>query len=316
MRWFLLLAVMFGSVGLVPARGREKPDGDAVIRAKAGPSEIVITTTNRLAGAIHSVVWNGKEFIDSTDHGRQLQSACSFDLGDRKSFWPESYNPTEAGSARDGIGRRSTSELVGLQANKNRLDTITRMAFWLAPGEFSPGPNGIRYPARNRKALSDILLTKSVVIGTKASDHAIDYNVTFSVPQTEKHTLAQFEALTGYMPAEFNTFWTFDPTKGKLAKLDDGPGEQPLPIIFSTENKLWAMGIWAPDQGPDGKQKPGYGRFRFKELKVVKWNCVFRVADPKGVKSGNYSYQMYVAVGSLQNVTDTLTALAKESGKK
>ena len=28
--------------------------GDAKIRAKAGPSEIVITTTSRLAGAIHS----------------------------------------------------------------------------------------------------------------------------------------------------------------------------------------------------------------------------------------------------------------------
>jgi hypothetical protein len=25
--------------------------------------------------------WRGREFIDSTDHGRQLQSACRFDLG-------------------------------------------------------------------------------------------------------------------------------------------------------------------------------------------------------------------------------------------
>src|SRR5438128_869037 len=49
------------------------------IRASAGRSEIVITTTKRLAGAIHSLTWDGKEFINSTDHGRQLQSACSFD---------------------------------------------------------------------------------------------------------------------------------------------------------------------------------------------------------------------------------------------
>ena len=58
---------------------QDQPSGHAVIRAKAGPSEIVITTTPRLAGAIHSVAWNGKEFIDSTDHGRQLQSAANFD---------------------------------------------------------------------------------------------------------------------------------------------------------------------------------------------------------------------------------------------
>ncbi|SVC63015.1 uncharacterized protein METZ01_LOCUS315869, partial [marine metagenome] len=52
--------------------------GDAQIRAKSGSSEIVITTTSRLAGAIHSLTWNGREFIDSADHGRQLQSAANF----------------------------------------------------------------------------------------------------------------------------------------------------------------------------------------------------------------------------------------------
>ena len=55
--------------------------GDAVIRAPAGNSEIVITTTSRLAGAIHSLRWNGKEFIDSFDHGRQLQSAAKRSRG-------------------------------------------------------------------------------------------------------------------------------------------------------------------------------------------------------------------------------------------
>lgn len=310
MRWVLLVGLAAGVVGFAPARGKDKPDGDAVIRGKAGPADIVVTTTDRLAGAIHSVVWNNKEFIDSTDHGRQLQSAVAFDCGDRKSFWPEAYNPTEAGSRKDGVGPRSTSELVGLQAAKNRLDSITRMAFWLAPNEFSPGPKGAKYPAKNTKAVSDVLLTKSVAVGTKASPHAIDYKVTFTVPPSEKHTLAQFEALTGYMPPDFTLFWTFDPAAGKLKPLDDGPGEQPLPVVFSTENKLWAMGVWTPEPGA------GYGRFRFKAEKVVKWNCVFRVADPKGVKPANYTYQMYVAVGSLQNVTDTLAALAKEHAKR
>ena len=34
--------------------------GDSVIRAKAGKSEIVIRTTQRLAGAIDSLTWDGK----------------------------------------------------------------------------------------------------------------------------------------------------------------------------------------------------------------------------------------------------------------
>ena len=84
--------------------------GDAQIRAKAGPSEIVITTTSRLAGAIHSLTWNGREFIDSADHGRQLQSASNFDAGSR--ITGETYNPTEAGSRFDGAGQRAPASCM------------------------------------------------------------------------------------------------------------------------------------------------------------------------------------------------------------
>jgi hypothetical protein len=290
---------------LVPAVAKDKPDGNASVRGKAGDSEIVVTTTNRLAGAIDSVTWNGKEFIDSFDHGRQLQSACAFDCKDRKSFWAEAYNPTEAGGRKDGKGPRSSSELVAIKAEKNHLETTTRMAFWLPPNEFSPGPMGAKHPAKNKTVLSDVLVKKTVVVGTKASPHLIDYRVTFVVPPTEEHTYAQFEALTGYMPAEFAVFRTFDPTTGKLAALDDGPGEQRLPVVFSTKDDRFAMGIWSPET------KPGYGRFRFEREKVVKWNCVFRVTDPNGVKPGEYSYQMFVAVGTLANVTDAISAVAK-----
>src|SRR3954471_8145073 len=90
------------------------PSGDAVMRAEAGPSEIVITTTARLAGAIDSLTWNGKEFIDSFDHGRQLQSASNFDCGRR--FIPEVFNPTEAGSRADHTGPRSLSKLLQIAA--------------------------------------------------------------------------------------------------------------------------------------------------------------------------------------------------------
>src|SRR4051794_16522503 len=107
--------------------GADAPSGDAVIRGKVGDGEIVITTTSRLAGAIHSLKWAGKEFIDSHDHGRQLQSASNFDCG--KKFIPETFNPTEAGSRRDGVGPRSTSKLLKISANGNELVTKTQMAF-------------------------------------------------------------------------------------------------------------------------------------------------------------------------------------------
>lgn len=284
----------------------ERNVGNGSIRRKAGPSEIVVTTTARVAGAIHSLTWNGKEFIDSTDHGRQLQSASNFDCG--QAFVPETFNPTEAGSRADGAGDKSSSHLFRYQAAGAELRTIMRMAFWLAPGERTP--NG--HPARNTKVLSDHWLTKRVHIGHNDLPHAIEYEVTFTVPDGEKHTYAQFEALTGYMPADFGAFWKFDPARGDLQPLDDGPGEQEYPVVFATASGSHAMGVFSPDQPLRGFERAGYGRFRFPREKVTKWNCVFRLRDANGIPAERYSYRLFVAVGSLDDVQQTLAALAKE----
>jgi hypothetical protein len=282
-----------------------EPAGDPVIRGKAGPSEIVITTTARVAGAVHSLRWNGKEFVDSFDHGRQLQSASNFDCG--KDFTPETFNPTEAGSRADGTGAKSSSKLLKLEASGNELRTTARMAFWLAPGDKSEG-----HPARNDRVLSDHLLSKRVRIGCKDLPHAIEYEVTFTVPEGEKHTYAQFEALTGYMPPEFGHFWQYDAASVELRPLDDGPGEQAHPVVLATEDGRYAMGVYSPDQPSRGFEGIGYGRFRFKAEKVNKWNCVFRVRDPAGIAAGKYSYRVFVAVGTLEDVRRTLRRLDRE----
>lgn len=286
---------------------RPVPSGNATIRGKAGSSEIVITATDRLAGAIHSLTWGDKEFIDSHDHGRQLQSAASFDCAAAGEFWAECYNPTEAGSRADGTGDKSSSKLRKLQAEGAELKTTTQMAFWLAPGEKSFGR-----PALNDEVLSDHLVSKRVRIGYKELANVIEYEVTFTVPNGERHTYAQFEALTGYMPPEFGRFWTFRPDTGKLDELDDGPGEQAFPVVFATEGKTHAMGVFSPDQPSPGHEKAGYGRFRFKAEKVVKWNCVFRVRNDKGIAAGEYRFRTFVAVGTLEDVRQSLAALAEE----
>jgi hypothetical protein len=286
---------------------RPAPSGNASIRGQAGSSEIVITTTDRLAGAIHSLTWGGREFIDSYDHGRQLQSAASFDCAIVGEFWAERYNPTEAGSRRDGTGDKSSSKLWYLQTDGAELKTTTQMAFWLAPGEKSSGR-----PALNNQVLSDHFVSKRVRIGYKGLAHVIEYEVTFTVPKGERHTYAQFEALTAYMPPEFDRFWTFRPDTGTLAELDDGPGEQGFPVVFATEGKTHAMGVFSPDQPSPGYETVGYGRFRFKAEKVVKWNCVFRVRNDKGIAAGQYRFRVFVAVGTLEDVRQSLAALAEE----
>ncbi|MFA6545034.1 MAG: hypothetical protein WCS99_11450 [Limisphaerales bacterium] len=289
------------------ALSAQTPDGNTTIRAVAGPSEIVISTSSRFAGAIHSLTWNGREFIDSFDHGRELQSASNLDLGTR--ITGETFNPTEGGSRRDFKGNKSSGRVLFVSTRSNALQTVSQMAFWLAPGEKS-GPN----LAKNTTILSDHLLTKRVQIGWKNLPHVISYDVTFSVPIGERHTHAVFEALTGYMPPAFSEFLQFNSNTGELEPLSDGPGEGPRPVVFTVPGGTHAMGIYSPGRPGARTTGPGYGRFRFRSEKVVKWNCVFRVTDANGIAPGEYSYRMFVIVGDLNTVRDSLRTLSTLNG--
>src|SRR5579859_165184 len=132
--------------------------GDAVIRAPAGESEIVIKTSARTAGAIASLQWNGKEFLNATDHGRELQTCWNGNAG-IEPIADETFNPTEAGSLDDGSGATSSSQLREIKAHGNELETFSQPAFWLSPTETAGGK-----PARNKTVLSDDRLRKRVVI--------------------------------------------------------------------------------------------------------------------------------------------------------
>jgi len=290
---------MFGSLALGLALtgsfSARATDGNAQIAWATNGSTVVITTTRRLAGAIDSFQWNGREFINSSDHGRQLQSACSFD--NTPAAGAETFNPTEAGSRDDGAGPASTSRLLVLSAQGRHLRTRAQMAFWLAPGERSEGQL-----ARNTTTLSDYRLSKDVTIGFQRWAQALDYRVTFSLPSHAHHVSAQFEALTGYMPAEFSRFWEFDPATGKLQPLGEGPGEVNQPVVLATPDGQFAMGIFAPPQGAKDTAGPSFGRWRFDGARVVKWNCVYRVSNPSGIRDGDYHYHLLVPFGTLAEV--------------
>lgn len=303
MRSSLFLFVLILTHVAKSASGESNVPGNSVIRAPYANSEIVITTTDRLAGAIHSLTWNGQEFINSADHGRQLQSASNFDAGSK--FSGETFNPTEAGSRFDGAGQRSTSRLLHIIASDNKLQTTNQMAFWLRPGEKSGG-----HPAKNTQPRSNHLLTKRVTIGYNELPNVIQYDVTFSLPLDERHTYAQFEAVTGYMPPVFDKFRTLNLETGEVKPLTDGPGEQGNPVILATTTGSHAMGIYSPDQPSPGFKGAGYGRWRFSAQKVVKWNCVFRMRNAaEGIAPGDYTFKSFVVVGDLNNVVSTMKRL-------
>jgi hypothetical protein len=297
--WLVLAA----TIGFGADPEADRVSGDAVIRGAAGGSEIVITTTSRLAGAIHSLTWNGREFIDSLDHGRQLQSASNLDVDG--SLHNEAFNPTEAGAERDMAGPTSTSRLLWLSAAGRDLQTASRMAFWLRPGQSSGG-----HPARNTTALSNHLLQKHVRIGAPGLEHAIRYEVAFTLPADERHTRATFEVVTGYMPSGFRSFHALR-ADGTLEPLADGPGEQTLPVVVSTADGEHAMGVWTAEVARTTKKPATYGRFWFEDARVSKWNCVLREAAEPGMMlaPGVYRSLVWLAVGTREQVRETLVKL-------
>jgi hypothetical protein len=274
--------------------------GDAELWGAIGGKPLVIRTTSRLAGAIDSVKWAGVEFIDSHDHGRQLQSAINADVDGV--YHVECYNPTEAGSVVDALGPKSTSRLEFLSTKDGILRTRTQMAYWLAPGMKSHGQL-----AQNRELLSNHVLTKQVRIGRPGMDHVLDYKVTFTVPADRPHKYLQFEALTGYMPMAFSEELRFDMKTSTLVPLPRQDGEQRDPVVLSTPSGSHAMGVFSPARAP------GYGRFRFEGRdQVMKWNCVFRLRQAESIKPGDYSFPLYVVLGTREDCRRTLAALAQE----
>ena len=258
-----------------------------------------------MAGAIHSLTWGGREFIDSFDHGRQLQSASNLDV-DGKLF-NECFNPTEAGCERDMAGPTSTSRLLYRSAGDRELVTVTQLAFWLRPGQTSGG-----HAALNTTALSNHLLEKHIRIGVADLDQVIRHAITFTLPADERHERATFEILTGYMPLAFNTFLRLLPD-GSLEEIGPGPGEQAHPVILATTDGRHAMGCWTPAVSRTTGKPAAYGRFAFPAQKVVKWNCVVREESPTGLAAGQHPFVVYSAVGTKKQVREMLVKLRERA---
>src|SRR6476646_11453169 len=107
---------------LCATAARAQVNGNATISATDPVfGTISVSTSTKFAGAVSSIKWGGKEYINNWDHGRQLQLDSQF--FNRYIC----YNPYEAGSFEDGQKPTSTSKLLSLSASGNRLEATTQM---------------------------------------------------------------------------------------------------------------------------------------------------------------------------------------------
>ncbi|WP_155888687.1 hypothetical protein [Inquilinus limosus] len=302
--------------------------GDGTIQADVFGSPLEIRTSTRMGGAIESLTWNGKEFINSSDHGRLMQSASSFNkLG-------ECYNPTEAGSTYDKRGK-SSSQLIEFSAQGNRLTSTNRPAYWrnclrdkgdrVAATRTDSSVLQLLQSVGGKQELSkasDHTFSKDVTIGFEGHPNIIVYKVTFRIPDSFPFTDAVFEPLTAYMPTStVSEFFRYAPLgKGacswpEMCRLPDAPKgyTQRLPLILSSSDGKYAMGIYSPDvisTTDAARARENFYNFFYnsdgRASSVVKWNVT---AVRKDLSSREYSFTEYVVIGSKEQVKEGIDFL-------
>jgi hypothetical protein len=217
-----------------------------------GNEVVQLGTSARFGGAIDSLVYDGKEYINNADHGRQMQVAYSLDGHN------EALMPTEAGNNRDGHGPTSTSQLVGVGVKDGAVSTTVHPAYWLEPGEPAGGYNGPNAPtAVNTTEVSPDTMTKDVKVGVGGRPNVIQYDS--HIQLAEPHDRAYVEAPTTYLNHEFEKHYRFDPATGESREYPRVRSEKPgpngfndeagnVPLIVSTPDGKHAMAIWSPDE--------------------------------------------------------------------
>lgn len=283
---------------------------------------ITIRSNPAAGGSVWSWVWNGIEFINTWDLGREMQS--SLFPGDAKNS-----NPTEAG---DAFSRRADRKGSPLYSLSNRGNTQSSRAI---PLEFNPQNFG--GAPGHPVVWKDVLMGKDLTLNFNNLGPVGQYSTYVKLDIPKSLPKAQVEIPSIYVPGKFNVYWTYDAAKQTLtpvsAQVPDGCATKPPKgysyktfgfggVIVSDGTDVstaHAMAIYGVNRSEGGsvnyftlwnltkvaecKQKPGTGPGDFSTSKLA------AVYGPDTVSAGENTYRTWVMTGSINNVTSYMRSL-------
>ncbi|MEY2564170.1 MAG: hypothetical protein QOH88_2363 [Verrucomicrobiota bacterium] len=319
MRLIQRAGTICGIVGALLCGGvtvRGQVSGDSIIGATVLGQPLTIRTSSQYAGAIASLKWGNKEFVNDWDHGRQFQTALS--AFNRY----ECYNVYEAGSKPDGQGPTSSSRLLSLSNNGTRLDTQTQMC-WYQPGhEPRPGAGDLCGDPANwfpvppyTGPLSDYQHGKTVAIGFGGISNVIEYDTRISVPETIRK--GEVQTVIAVMPYEFATVRSYDIVSKTYRNLHLSHGEDESVKVMSTTDGSYAMGYYSPELlQPYGNGSAGGYRWSIVAPDPFFGNDPdYPLASVGGLDRfdtfgpGTLGYRSYLVIGNLEQIRSSLGTL-------
>jgi alpha-tubulin suppressor-like RCC1 family protein len=291
-------------------------NGNSTISSTVLGQPLSITTSSQYAGAISSIKWAGKEFVNDWDHGRQVQTAASF----FNRF--ECYNAYEAGSKPDGHGPTSTSKLLSLTASGNTLESNTQMAWYTLAHEPIPGfgdlcgdpANWLPCPQYNGP-LSDYKIHKTVRIGFNGIPNVIEYNTDLFIPEVARE--GELQTVVAVLNYEFANVFTYDHVSKNYRRIRAVGGEDDSIKVLATADGAYAMGYYSPEllqpygDGGNGGYRWGLALpdpgFPDADFPCAGFGGVARFDLFNG--PGTRSDRSYLVIGSMEQVKTGLNSL-------
>src|SRR2546423_14892134 len=241
-----LVAVMTAFLLDMGATGRAQVNGNATITASDPVfGQITVSTSSQFAGAVSSIKWANKEFINNWDHGRQLSPNYQF----FNRFI--CYNPYETGSFDDGNKPTSSSHLLSLTASGNRLESTTQMAWYYSqfvqnakPEDYCGDPAKWLPVTPYTSPLSNYKVHKTVTIGFAGLPNVIEYLTEVFIPEPILRGINNPTAVLNY---DFSSVRSWDVVSKDYRKIRTVGGEDDRIKVVSTADGNYAMGWYAPE---------------------------------------------------------------------
>ena len=281
---------------------------------------VTVKSNPAAGGTVWSWVWNGIEYINTYDFGREMQS----------SLFPrdaKNSNPTEAG---DAFSRRPDRIGSPVHSLANRGNTQSSRAI---PLEFNPQNFG--GAPREPVVWKDVLMGKDLTLNFRNLGAVGEYSTYIKVPNSLPQ--AEIEIPSIYLRGNFNVYWTYDAAKKELKpvsdQVPDGCATKPPKgygfktfsyggVIISDgtdPSRSHAMGIYGVNRSQGGSvnyftlwnitkaaechQTPGNGPGDFSTSKLA------AVFGPDNVSAGENTYRTWVMSGSINDVTSYMRSL-------
>jgi alpha-tubulin suppressor-like RCC1 family protein len=224
---------------------RAQVNGNATINGPALGHTLSVGTSTKYAGAVSSIKWANKEFINNWDHGRQLSPNYQF----FNRFI--CYNPYETGSLQDGDKPTSTSRLLSFAASDKQIESRTQMAWYYSQFVQNPRPDEHCGDSANwlpvtpyTSPLSNYEVRKIVTVGFAGIPNVIEYLTNVFIPEP---VLEGINYPTAVLNGEFSSIWSYDVVSKDYRKIRARAGEDDRIKVASTADGNYAMGWYAPE---------------------------------------------------------------------